>query len=246
MFMMKKLSVILLSCFVTANAYSAISMDRTRIIYNGDSNSISLTVSNKNNQLPYLAQGWMQVPNGEKLTSYFTILPPIQRINAGQTSQLRIEALPDVVKLPQDRETMFFFNLREIPPTSKKSNVLQIALQTRVKFFYRPESLVMDSTEMKNSPWQHKLVLVKKNGEIYAKNPTPYYIIMNSVKKNATSEKIAGFTATDIAPFAETKLSLTAEQLGSAPVINYINDYGGQVDLPFSCSATECRAKETK
>lgn len=48
MFMMKKLSVLLLGCFVTANAYSAISMDRTRIIYNGDSNSVSLTVSNKN------------------------------------------------------------------------------------------------------------------------------------------------------------------------------------------------------
>ncbi|EUD10302.1 hypothetical protein [Providencia alcalifaciens] len=46
--MMKKLSVLLLGCFVTANAYSAISMDRTRIIYNGDSNSVSLTVSNKN------------------------------------------------------------------------------------------------------------------------------------------------------------------------------------------------------
>lgn len=246
MFMMKKLSVLLLGCFVTANAYSAISMDRTRIIYNGDSNSVSLTVSNKNTQLPYLAQGWFQDDKGEKLTSYFTILPPIQRINAGQTSQLRIEALPDVVKLPQDRESQFFFNLREIPPTSKKSNVLQIALQTRVKFFYRPASLVVDSTQMKNSPWQNKLVLVKKGSEVYAKNPTTYYVVLNNIKKNAAAEKNKGFVATDIAPFSEQKIAITAEQLGSSPVINYINDYGGQVDLPFVCSATECHAKDAK
>ncbi|HGN0868850.1 TPA: fimbria/pilus periplasmic chaperone [Providencia alcalifaciens] len=243
MFMMKKISVLLLSCFVTANAYSAISMDRTRIIYNGDSNSVSLTVSNKNNQLPYLAQGWFQDEKGEKLTSYFTILPPIQRINAGQTSQLRIEALPDIVKLPQDRESLFFFNLREIPPTSKKSNVLQIALQTRVKLFYRPASLAVDSTQMKNAPWQNKLVLVKKGGAIYAKNPTAYYVVLNNIRKSANAEKAKSFVAVDVAPFAEQKLSITAAQLGSSPVINYINDYGGQVDVPFVCSATECHAQ---
>lgn len=242
--MIKQFLGILVGFIVAMNAYSAISIDRTRIIFNGDSHSISLTVNNKNSQLPYLAQGWLQNMGGEKLTSYFTILPPIQRINAGQTSQLRIESLPDVVKLPQDRESMFFFNLREIPPTSKKSNVLQIALQTRVKFFYRPELLIMDPTQMRNSPWQNKLVLVKKNDGVYAKNPTPYFIVLNSIKKNKNTEKLIGFTAIDIEPFVERKLSITAEQLGSSPIINYINDYGGQVYLEFSCSGIECRSQE--
>ena len=244
--MIKKFSAILTSLIITTNAYSAISMDRTRIIFNGDSRSISLTVNNKNSQLPYLAQGWLQKTNGEKLTSYFTILPPIQRINAGQTSQLRIESLPDIVKLPQDRESMFYFNLREIPPTSKKSNILQIALQTRVKFFYRPESLIMDSTKMRNSPWQNKLVLVKKNDGVYAKNPTPYFIVLNSIKKNQDIAKLTNFSAIDIEPFAENKLSITAEQLGSSPIINYINDYGGQAYLEFSCSGVECKAQDLK
>ncbi len=31
--------------------------------------------------------------------------------------------------LPQDRETVYYFNLREIPPKSNKPNTLQIALQ---------------------------------------------------------------------------------------------------------------------
>lgn len=244
--MMKKISAFLLSSFIATHAYSAISMDRTRIIFDGNNNSVSLTVSNKNPQLPYLAQGWLQDANGKKLTAYFTILPPIQRINAGQTSQLRIESLPDIGKLPQDRESLFFFNLREIPPASKKSNVLQIALQTRVKLFYRPASLVMDSTEMRNSPWQNKLILIKKSDGIYAKNPTPYFIILNGIKKNQSAEKLANFTITDVEPFAEKKLSISAEQLGTTPIINYINDYGGQVYLSFSCSATQCQAQQTK
>ncbi|MBQ0533784.1 fimbria/pilus periplasmic chaperone [Providencia huaxiensis] len=243
---MKKISVFLLSSLMAAQAYSAISMDRTRIIFDGNNNSVSLTVSNKNPQLPYLAQGWLQDAKGDKLTSYFTILPPIQRINAGQTSQLRIESLPDIGKLPQDRESLFFFNLREIPPTSKKSNVLQIALQTRVKLFYRPASLVMDSTEMRNSPWQNKLILIKKSDGVYAKNPTPYFIILNSIKKSQSAEKLAGFTVTDVEPFAEKKLSISADQLGTAPIINYINDYGGQVYLPYNCSATQCQTQQIK
>ncbi len=46
--------------------------------------------------------------------------------------------------LPQDRESLFYFNLREIPPRSDKPNSLQLALQTRIKFFYRPQSLVVE------------------------------------------------------------------------------------------------------
>lgn len=50
-------------------------------------------------------------------------------------------ALPAAASLPKDRETLFYFNVREIPPKSDKENVLQVALQSRLKLFYRPESI---------------------------------------------------------------------------------------------------------
>ncbi|MEX6226452.1 fimbria/pilus periplasmic chaperone [Providencia hangzhouensis] len=39
--------------------------------------------------------------------------------------------MPTINELPQDRESLFYFNLREVPPKSDKDNVLQIALQTQ-------------------------------------------------------------------------------------------------------------------
>lgn len=55
--------------------------------------------------------------------------------------QVKIQGLPDIHKLPADRESIFYFNVREIPPKSNKANTLQIALQTRIKLFWRPKAL---------------------------------------------------------------------------------------------------------
>lgn len=43
---------------------AAVSLDRTRIIFDGENKSVSLSINNNNKQLPYLAQGWIE--NEEK------------------------------------------------------------------------------------------------------------------------------------------------------------------------------------
>ncbi|TOL40502.1 molecular chaperone, partial [Vibrio parahaemolyticus] len=68
--------------------------------------------------------------------------PPVQRVEPEKSSQVRIEALPEISQLPQDRESVYYFNLREIPPKSDKPNVLQLALQSKIKLFYRPKSIM--------------------------------------------------------------------------------------------------------
>ncbi|MBO1928676.1 fimbria/pilus periplasmic chaperone [Providencia rettgeri] len=60
----------------TANA--AISLDRTRAIINGNDKSISLNISNENKTLPYLAQGWIENVQGEKLMSH-SLYTSVQR-----------------------------------------------------------------------------------------------------------------------------------------------------------------------
>lgn len=130
----------------SSTAYSAVSMDRTRVIFDGGQKSISLNISNNNKQLPYLAQGWIENAEGQKIQSPLVVLPPVQRIEPGKSSQVKIEALPAINSLPQDRESLFYFNLREIPPKSDKPNTLQIALQTRVKLFYRPKAIIPEKT----------------------------------------------------------------------------------------------------
>ena len=80
-----------LMSMLVSTAYGAIALDRTRVVFDGDLKSISLNVSNQNKQLPYLAQGWMEDEAGNKIQSPFTVLPPVQRIDAGKPSQVKIQ-----------------------------------------------------------------------------------------------------------------------------------------------------------
>ena len=139
--MITKYSFALLSvlAFVTMclinNANAAIGLDRTRVVFDGSKEAVSMNITNNNTQLPYLAQGWIEDEQGNKITSPLIVLPPVQRLEPGKNSQVKVQSLPAVQSLPQDRESVYYFNLREIPPRSEKTNSLQIALQTRIKLF---------------------------------------------------------------------------------------------------------------
>ncbi len=106
---------------------------------------MTLDISNDNKQLPYLAQAWIENENQEKIIAGPVIAtPPVQRLEPGAKSMVRLSTTPDISKLPQDRESLFYFNLREIPPRSEKANVLQIALQTKIKLFIARQQLKPD------------------------------------------------------------------------------------------------------
>lgn len=150
---------------------AAIALDRTRVILNGGDKTVSLSIANENKELPYLAQGWLENDQGVKIDSPLVVLPPVQRVEPASKSQVKIQALAAIAALPQDRESVFYFNLREIPPKSKKSNVLQIALQTKIKLFYRPESLYVTKTDL-DHPWQEQLVLERQQQQIRIINPS--------------------------------------------------------------------------
>ncbi|WP_299999183.1 fimbria/pilus periplasmic chaperone [uncultured Cedecea sp.] len=231
---------VLLSVVFSSQVFSAVSLDRTRIIFNGDRKNVALTITNKNVQLPFLAQGWMEDSEGKKITNPFIVLPPVQRLEPGKTSQVRIESLPDVDKLPQDRESVFYFNLREIPPKSDKPNVLQLALQSKIKLFYRPTGILMSDTEMNANPWQNKLILIKKGNQYVAKNPTAFNTTLVAAASSETAQPFNDFSATMVPPFGEMALNLPVSKLGNAPVLTYINDYGGRLKLPFKCQSDQC------
>ncbi|WP_180821401.1 fimbria/pilus periplasmic chaperone, partial [Vibrio parahaemolyticus] len=65
---------------------------------------------------------------GNKLTKGAILAtPPLQRIEPTSNSLVRLSTTPELSKLPQDRESVFYFNLREVPPKSNDGNILQIA-----------------------------------------------------------------------------------------------------------------------
>ncbi|HAT3516374.1 TPA: fimbria/pilus periplasmic chaperone [Serratia marcescens] len=218
-------------------ANAAIALDRTRVIFDGSVQSVSLSVSNQNKQLPYLAQGWLEDEQGNKIQSPLTVLPPVQRIEPGKPSQVKVQALPAAKMLPQDRETLYYFNLREIPPKSNKPNSLQIALQTRIKLFYRPAAI---APERNAAPWQEQLTLTKQGDKYIVNNPTPYYVTIVDAATRKGVEGAKGFEPFMVPPKGNTPLTVSAGSVGGSPVLTYINDYGGRPQLTFSCSGSAC------
>ncbi|NRN27971.1 fimbria/pilus periplasmic chaperone [Photorhabdus heterorhabditis] len=238
--MINAATIAVLSLSVISEAMAAIALDRTRIVFNGEDKSTSMDISNQNKELPYLAQGWIEDEQGNKINGPLVVTPPVQRVEPGARSQVKIQSLPTTVQLPQDRESLFYFNLREIPPRSKKPNTLQIALQTRIKLFYRPKAIFASRVDLDN-PWQEKMTLTRQGDQYQVNNPTPYYITVVDASNQLKGQTVTGFQPLMVAPKSSAVLSGSARVLGSAPVLTYINDYGGRPQLTFSCVGDHCQ-----
>lgn len=84
-------AVLLLLLGGYSSAQAAIAPDRTRLVFRGEDKSISVDLKNANNKLPYLAQSWMEDEKGNKIDSPLTAVPPVQRIEAAGTGQIKIQ-----------------------------------------------------------------------------------------------------------------------------------------------------------
>lgn len=233
----KKLTALCL--MIPSLSYASLSLDRTRTIFDGKEKSVSLKVYNSSERLPFLAQSWFENDKGEKIEGPFVATPPIQRVEPKQQTQIKIEKI-NTVELPQDRESVYYFNFRQIPPKSDKPNVLQLTIQTKIKLFYRPTSLFMDGTEISNKPWQNKLILKESGQDVIAVNPTPYYITVSAISQKNGQESFDDFKAFMVAPFSELSLNFKANQMGNKPFITYIDDYGSKNVMPFNCVNLKC------
>lgn len=230
----------LLALALSQSAIAAIGLDRTRLVFDGGKDAVSVNITNNNTQLPYLAQGWIEDEQGTKITTPLIVLPPLQRLEPGKKSQVKVQALPAAKLLPQDRETVYYFNLREIPPRSDKANTLQIALQSRIKLFYRPASIMPSQQEISN-PWQEKLTLTREGDRYQVHNPTPYYVTLVDARSSKEGETAPNFEPVMVPPRSVLPLGPSAKVLGVTPYLTYVNDYGGRPVLAFTCSGNTCQ-----
>lgn len=157
---------------------------------------------------------------------------------------VKIQSLPDIATLPQDRESVYYFNLREIPPRSKEANVLQIALQTRIKLFYRPKALYATRTDLEN-PWQEKITLTRKGDAYEITNPTAYFVTIVDASAKVGGDTVKQFEPVMISPKSNGMLKGSASAMGAKPVLTYINDYGGRPKLTFGCAGTTCKVESS-
>lgn len=229
--------------FTSCAANAAVAPDRTRLVFKGDDRSISVDLKNASEKVPYLAQSWVEDGQGNRISSPFTAVPPVQRIEANAIGQIKIQGMPGLSALPQDKETLFFYNVREIPPKSDKPNTLQIALQTRIKLFYRPASIAKVDAM---NPWQFNVTLTRQGDKWQVNNPTPYYVIISDAAPKAGGTTAKDFKPLVIPPQSNQLMAAKASELGNSPVLTYVNDYGARLPIVFDCSGNSCAANKEK
>lgn len=240
---LKSLFLMLIGASLTTHA--AINLDRTRIVFSENDKASSLKVDNQSKALPYLALSWIEDTNEHKEDTHFMALPPIQRIEAGSASQVRIVKQAATSQLPKDRESLFYFNLREVPPKSASASdersVMQVAMQSRIKLFWRPKAITKKSGEL----YEMRMEITANAKGLTLHNPTPYYITLAWLSKNSKT-MLPGFDSLMIAPFA-TATTSTGDYHGSYYSIGYIDDYGALKKVDVQCTGSaQCKLTERK
>lgn len=239
----KKLGLLfLMGSLSTASVHAAVGIDRTRLIFGGDKSSVSLNISNRDDRSPFLAQGWIEDPQGNKNQLPFIVLPPIQRLEPGANSQVKVQKLPTATHLPQNKESLFYFVMQEIPPKGKEDNMLQIAIQNKIKLMYRPYTLAQDAMDVEKA-WASQVSLIKQGKQALIQNNSPYHLTLLHIVRGGTEQALEEFQPVLIPPFDSVSVAVNDQRLGSSPTLKYINDYGGIGQLPLECKGVRCLPK---
>lgn len=166
------LAVVLIAMSQAVMASGGVTLGSTRVVYDGNKDEASVTVRNKDTDKYYLIQTLVEPKDGVKAP--FSITPPLFRLNAGKTNMLRI--IGKTGQLPLDRESVYWLNVKAIPEAPAATNTLQVAIQTRIKLFYRPKNLSQGVEAAQSQlQWSHK------GEELIVKNPTPYAISFSDI-----------------------------------------------------------------
>lgn len=161
------------------------------MVHDSAKRSSSVIVANPSNR-PYAAQAWVNTEADDATTAVPLIAAPnLFRLDPGGEQTVQINALPN--DLPRDRESVFYFNLQEIPQaaTNEGENILNIALRTRIKLFYRPSELKgRPQDRLKDLAWS--VQQIDGRPHLVVDNPSPFYFTFSRlvVSGNGASETI--------------------------------------------------------
>lgn len=161
----------LAALLLTPCATAGIVMGGTRVIYQEGKKEAAITVTNQDKETPYLVQSWIEnfTPN-DKRPVPFVVTPPLYRLDAQKQSVLRINFIGS--GLPEDRESVFWLDVKSIAPSSPQSgHELQINIKSKFKLFYRPASL----SNQTNEGWK-QLAFHRDGNRLVVRNPSPWFV----------------------------------------------------------------------
>lgn len=174
------------ACFapVFANA-GGIVIGGTRLIYPSGARQANVSINNTSDKSSFLVQSWVEDAEGKKTTD-FIVTPPLYVSGPLNENILRVMYTGE--PLPQDKETLYYFNAKAIPSVDKKKmegkNLLLLSAVTRIKLFVRPDGLKIPINDAPSG-----LEFYHSDNQLKIKNPTPYYITIVQLKTGETPLK---------------------------------------------------------
>lgn len=231
-FQVCKLATVLMCC-LASSSFAGVTITGTRIVFPASQQTATVQLTNSSDK-PAMIQAWLDngdpktIPEAGEVPIILT--PPLTRIEAKKGQMIRL-IQKDTNKLPQDRESVYWFNILDIPATvqqqeNQAANKLMVSIRTRIKLFYRPEKL--DITQQKAFSSLHfQYDTATKAIKIY--NPSPYYINFEHIDFKNAKQQFAYNEPLMVAPFAMETIKPKLNFHPTQASYLLINDYGGSV-----------------
>lgn len=222
--------------------WAGVTITGTRIIFPSSQNTVTVQLNNKEAK-PALIQAWLdngnprEIPEANQIP--FILTPPLVQIPAKKGQMIRLIA-KDTSSLAKDRESLYWFNILDIPSTEQISdeekNKLQVSIRSRIKLFYRPNNLKMTQNQAFNSV---QFNYNASNKSVSVNNPSPYYLSFNSIIFNPGKENYIYDEALMVAPYStetfQPKIKFKPTQL----TYLLINDYGANQSYQIKINGKE-------
>ncbi|WP_231566243.1 MULTISPECIES: molecular chaperone [unclassified Serratia (in: enterobacteria)] len=222
--------------FLSSWAQAGVMIESSRVVFSAADRERSLLMSN-DNPYPVIVQTWIDdgSPDGTPETAGdvpVLPLPGLFRLEAGEKKNLRL--LATQIKQPQDRESLYWLNIYEIPPTDANLppgvSAIKVAVRLQLKMFYRPQNLKPSIDKL---PEQLQFNLSRLPGilQLKVENTSPYYATFSAAKVTGGG-KSHPLEIGMLAPFSSKTLDLSGEKSWQPDTVNFvlINDDGNGVE----------------
>lgn len=158
----------LLLMSLASTAWCQLKIEGTRLIYLGSAKEANINVVNRSG-LDTVVQSWVSSPDEGRDTP-FAVVQPLTLIPANGQQLLRV--LYAGQGLPEDKESMFWLNILEIPRKPEQADTLQFAIRQRLKLFYRPAGLPGSASAAADGlQWR-----TPQPGRIEVHNPSAFHV----------------------------------------------------------------------
>jgi len=224
------------SVLPATSTQAAVVLEGTRIVHDaGKGRDVTIRSTNTGDQAA-LTQVWMDDGDSqarpESVRTPFRLTPSEPRLlnpQQGQAWRISYAPRPSDTPLPTDRESLFYFNLLDIPPKppgSGSGNLLQFAVRSRIKLFHRPAGLRGMAEDAAES-----LVWSCHGPGVRIYNPSAYHVTISTITLG-DGAKVDGEM---VAPGGERVLPhLTARALPGDVLFTWLDDYGASRETKAS------------